>query len=76
MRPPEARYHRELREFVLPYAAVCADAEPEKRLLEFLETTYEAGAELGGWDRPALERGARAEVAAEGQREHGGAPLH
>ncbi|HSD21065.1 MAG TPA: DUF5996 family protein [Anaeromyxobacter sp.] len=76
VRPPEARYHRELREFVLPYAAVCADAEPEKRLLEFLETTYEAGAELGGWDRPALERGARGEVAAEGQREHGGAPLH
>jgi hypothetical protein len=55
---------------------VCAAAEPGKRLLEFLETTYEAGAELGGWDRPTLERGAPAEGAVEGQREHGGAPLH
>jgi hypothetical protein len=60
---------------VLPYAAVCADAEPEKRLLEFLETTYDAGMELGGWDRPALERGAPARAAVEEQAGRG-APMH
>jgi hypothetical protein len=75
VRPPEASYHPALKEFVLPYAAVCAEAEPEKRLLEFLETTYDAGVELGGWDRPALERGAPA-AAGEEQAEQSGAPLH
>lgn len=74
VRPAHAHYHRELREFVLPYAAVAADAEPERRLLEFLEATYEAGAALGAWDRAALER--EAPASARAHREHGGAPLH
>jgi hypothetical protein len=54
--PAAARYHPELREFVLPYVAVRADPDPAGRLLEFCESAYAAGAELGGWDRAALER--------------------
>ena len=30
-------------------------ADPDAAVLEFLQSTYEAGANLGGWDRPALE---------------------
>lgn len=40
-------------EFLLPYEAVRTAADPRATLLDFLETTYRAGAELGGWD-PAL----------------------
>jgi hypothetical protein len=54
--PAAARYHPELREFVLPYAAVRADPSPAERLIEFCESAYAAGAELGEWDRAALER--------------------
>jgi hypothetical protein len=54
--PGEAYYHRELREFALPYDAMRAARRPEQMLLDFLQTTYEAGADLGGWDRKALER--------------------
>jgi hypothetical protein len=53
--PAEAFYHGELREFVLPYEAVRAAADPERALLEFLESAYLAAAELGGWDREELE---------------------
>jgi hypothetical protein len=31
-------------------------SRPEELLLDFLQVTYEAGADLGGWDRGALER--------------------
>jgi hypothetical protein len=54
--PPEAYYHADLKEFVLPYEAVRTAQHPEETLLQFLRTTYEAGANLGGWDRQALER--------------------
>jgi len=53
--PPAARYDPALREFLLPYEAVRAAPDPEATLLAFLESTYEAAAELGGWDRAALE---------------------
>ena len=53
--PAAAGYHRELREFILPYAAVRSAERPEEELLAFLQSTYEAGADLGGWDRDALE---------------------
>jgi hypothetical protein len=43
-------------EFVLPYADVRASAEPAAMLLQFLESAYEAGANLAHWDREALER--------------------
>ena len=55
--PTEAYYSKDLREFVLPYEAVRRAGRPDEKLLQFLETTYEAGADLGGWDRRALERG-------------------
>ena len=43
-------------EFVLPYADVRASADPEQMLSEFLQSNYEAAANLAKWDRPALER--------------------
>ena len=56
VKPSAARYDDELREFVLPYAAVRTAADPDEALLEFAQTTYAAAADLGGWDRAALER--------------------
>jgi hypothetical protein len=54
--PAAAYYNETLREFILPYDAVRGANRPDEVLLEFLQTTYEAGAELGGWDRRAVER--------------------
>ena len=54
--PAAAYYHTDLREFVLPYEAVRTAERPEETLLRFLQSTYDAGADLGGWDRQALER--------------------
>jgi hypothetical protein len=56
VQPEGAFYHPELREFILPYDTVRLAPNPEKTLLQFLQTTYEAGATLGRWDRQALER--------------------
>jgi hypothetical protein len=56
VRPAEAFYHPELREFLLPYDAVRSARDPDGMILEFLQTTYEAGASRGSWDRRALER--------------------
>ena len=53
--PEAARWHGELQEFVLPYEAVRAGAHPERELVRFLRSTYEAAAELGAWDREGLE---------------------
>jgi hypothetical protein len=39
----------------LPYDAVREAADPDATLLDFLETTYAAAANRGGWDRDALE---------------------
>lgn len=50
-----ATYDKALGEFVLPYDAVREAASPDATLLEFLQSTYEAAADLGGWDRAALE---------------------
>jgi hypothetical protein len=55
--PEDAFYSSELREWVLPYDSVRAAASPDAALRAFLETTYVAAAELGDWDRSALERG-------------------
>jgi hypothetical protein len=54
--PEGAYYHAGMKEFILPYEALRAAASPDDALLEFLQTTYEAGARLAGWDRAALER--------------------
>ncbi|MEP6983707.1 MAG: DUF5996 family protein [Sphingomicrobium sp.] len=50
------RFDETYGEFVLPYADVRASADPVDMLLEFLESAYEAGANLAKWDRAALER--------------------
>ena len=56
VRPEAAVYDTKLGEFILPYDAVRAAASPRAALLEFLQSTYEAGATLARWDRAALER--------------------
>jgi hypothetical protein len=45
-----------MKEFFLLYDDVRKAASPEKALMDFCQTTYEAGANLAGWDRAALER--------------------
>lgn len=54
--PSDAAYDRNLGEFVLPYEAVRAAPDPGAVLMEFLETTYSAAADLARWDRASLER--------------------
>lgn len=54
--PAAARWDEGLGEFVLPYAAVRAAEDPAAALRAFCESAYEAGADLGRWDRGALER--------------------
>lgn len=56
VRPAGAHYHEGLGEYVLPYEAVRAAADPDAALLAFLQSTYEAAAELAHWDRGLLER--------------------
>ena len=55
MRPAQAFFSRELGEFILPYDVVRTAREPEHTLMEFLQSTYLAAAELGQWDRANLE---------------------
>ena len=55
MRPGAARWDEALGEFVLPYDESRRSASPEADLLAFFRSTYEASADLGGWDRGALE---------------------
>jgi hypothetical protein len=56
VRPAAARFSDALKEFVLPYEEMRQAASPDAALLEFLQSTYEAAASLGQWDRAALER--------------------
>jgi len=56
VQPQEAYYHNELEEFILPYDAVRTSPRPDETLLSFLQSTYEAAANLGHWDRASLER--------------------
>jgi len=56
IRPEKALYHTGLSEFILMYDDVRHAASPQTEIMEFLESTYEAGANLGKWDRAALER--------------------
>lgn len=55
IRPEQAYYSTEMREFVLPYERARESADPDRTLLEFIQSTYEAAAELGGWNRSELE---------------------
>jgi hypothetical protein len=53
--PAEAYYDADLGEFLLPYTAVRTASDPDQALLAFFQSTYDAAAELAGWDRAALE---------------------
>ena len=53
--PDTAYFSAELQEFLLPYESVRTADDPDHAVARFLQTTYEAAAELGGWDRGALE---------------------
>jgi hypothetical protein len=56
IRPQEAFYSHEMGEFFLRYEDVRTASSPEQALLEFFQSTYEAGAALAQRDRDALER--------------------
>jgi uncharacterized protein DUF5996 len=56
LKTAEAAYDSNLGQFILPYDAVRQARDPDAQLLGFLQETYEAAAELGKWDRKALER--------------------
>jgi len=58
VKPERAFYSTDLSEFLLYYDDVRQADSPDKALMEFLESTYEAGARLGNWDRKELERAA------------------
>jgi hypothetical protein len=57
IRPAAAFYSTEFSIFLLPYDDVRQAADPRGMVLEFLQSTYEAAATLGRWDRESLERG-------------------
>ena len=56
VQPSGASYHETMREFILPLDVVRRAASPDDAILDFAQSAYEAAAELGGWDRAALER--------------------
>jgi hypothetical protein len=55
VQPKEARFDAAFGEFILPYESVRQAEDPDEMLLEFLQSTYEAAANLAKWDRAALE---------------------
>ncbi|MCW1411010.1 N-acetyltransferase [Rhizobium sp. 1AS11] len=55
VQPDAAFWHEGMSEFILPYDAVQSAADPDAALMSFLVSTYEAAANLGGWDRELLE---------------------
>ena len=55
IQPEEAYYNTTLGEYILPYSVVQQSEDPEKTLLQFLHSTYNAGADLAKWDRKILE---------------------
>ena len=56
VQPDGAFYSAEMHEFLLPYDRVRESTNPDGTLLDFLQSTYEAAANLGRWDRARLER--------------------
>jgi hypothetical protein len=56
IKPAAAFYSQDMKEFLLPYDAVRQSPSPETALMDFLQSTYEAGANLAKWDRATLER--------------------
>lgn len=56
VRPAAAFYHPQMKEFLLMYDDVRTAASPRTALMEFLQSTYDAAANVGKWDRKSLER--------------------
>jgi hypothetical protein len=56
VQPAAASYNRGVSEFILMYDDVRLSGSPETALMDFLQSTYEAGANLANWDRKSLER--------------------
>jgi hypothetical protein len=56
IQPREAYYNRELADFILPYEAVRSASSPDSAILDFFQSAYDAAANLGRWDRAALDR--------------------
>ena len=54
--PAQAYYDAKIGEFLLPYDAARNSADPAGVVMEFFQSTYEAAAILGKWDRAALEK--------------------
>ena len=54
--PGAAYYHSTMREWILPYDAVRSARDPDGELMAFCRSTYGIAADLGNWDRGALER--------------------
>jgi hypothetical protein len=57
VQPAAAFYHPQIKEFLLMYDDLRTAASPRRALLSFLQSTYDAGANLAHWDRKDLERG-------------------
>jgi hypothetical protein len=55
IKPQEGFYSPEMKEFILSYEAVRQADDPDAMVIEFLQTTYEAVANLGRWERGILE---------------------
>jgi len=56
VKPDAAFYSKDVNEFFLPYDTVRQSPSPQHALMDFCQSTYEAGANLARWDRKALER--------------------
>jgi len=54
--PKEAYYHPAMAEWILPYEVVRTARDPDAVLRAFADSTYEAAATLGSWDRQSCER--------------------
>ena len=55
IQPEAASYHKQMREFILPYDAVRSAESPDEVLLDFAQSAYDTASTLGKWDRAALE---------------------
>jgi hypothetical protein len=56
IQPAGGYYHGVMHEWILPYDAVRSSENPDAVALDFFQSTYEAAATLGAWDRATLER--------------------
>jgi hypothetical protein len=56
VQPAAAYYHRELGEFILPYAAVRRSGDPDRMIQAFVDSTYRQAADRAGWNRTELDR--------------------